>query len=75
VSETESVRVEIAFVGGQIVSANVTVSSADAIERAVNAGTGGAVQLDADDGRITVVVPQVAYAKRFARDARVGFGA
>ncbi len=73
-ADIDSVRVEVAFVGDQIVSANVTLASADALERAVTAGSGGTIQLDAEDGRITVVVPQVVYVKRFARDSRVGFG-
>ena len=73
-ADTESIRIEVAFEGGQIRGANVTVESADAIERAVAAGSGGSLQLDTDDGRVTVVIPQVAWVKRFARDAKVGFG-
>jgi hypothetical protein len=74
VADTESVRIEVAFEGGQILGANVTAESADAIERAVAVGSGGSLPLDSDDGRITVNVPQIVYVKRFARDARVGFG-
>jgi hypothetical protein len=74
VAEAEAVRIEVAFEGGQIVGATVTPASADALERAVGAGSGGTLALDADDGRITVVVPQVVYVRRFARDARAGFG-
>jgi hypothetical protein len=74
VAETESIRIEVAFEGGQILGANVTPESADAVERAVAAGASGSLPLDTDDGRITVVVPQVVYVKRFSRDARVGFG-
>ncbi|MSO57981.1 MAG: hypothetical protein EXQ77_02945 [Thermoleophilia bacterium] len=73
-AEVDSVRIEVAFEGDQILGANVTAASADALERAVNAGAGGTLQLDTDDGRLTVVVPRVIYLKRFARDARVGFG-
>ncbi len=73
-ADTESIRIEVAFEGGQILGANVTVESADAIERAVSAGAGGSLALDTDDGRITIVVPQVVFLKRLARDARVGFG-
>ena len=72
--DPESVRIEVAFEGGQIIGANVTPESADALERAVGAGSGGTLSLDADDGRITVVVPQVVYVHRFARDERPGFG-
>ena len=34
----------------------------------------GTFQLETDDGRISVVLPRVLYVKRFARDAKVGFG-
>jgi hypothetical protein len=74
VPEPESVRIEVAFEGGQIIGANVTTEAGDALERAVAAGSGGTLVLDADDGRITVVVPQVVYVRRFARDERPGFG-
>jgi hypothetical protein len=74
VPEPESVRIEVAFEGGQIIGANVTMEAGDALERAVAAGSGGTLVLDADDGRITVVVPQVVYVRRFARDERPGFG-
>jgi hypothetical protein len=74
VPEAESVRVEVAFEGGQLFGASITAESAEALERAVTAGSGGTLALDADDGRITVVVPQVVYVRRFARDERPGFG-
>ena len=72
--DPDSVRIEVAFEGGQILGATVTPASADALERAVAAGSGGTLALDADDGRITVAVPQVVYVRRFARDGRPGFG-
>lgn len=73
-SETESVRIEVAFEGGQLIGALVAPGSADALEQAVNAGAGGTLALDATDGRITVSVPQIVYVRRFARDERPGFG-
>lgn len=73
-SQSESVRIEVAFEGGQIIGANVAPATADALERAVSAGSGGTLALDADDGRITVAVPQIVYVRRFARDERPGFG-
>ena len=72
--EAESVRMELAFEGGQIIAAIVTQETADAVERALSAGSHGTLQLDTDDGRLTVLLPQVVYAKRFAREASVGFG-
>jgi hypothetical protein len=73
-ADVESVRVELAFDGGQIIAANVSPESADALERAVAATSQGTFQLDTDDGRLSVALPRVLYVKRFARDAKVGFG-
>ena len=71
----ESIRIELAFEGGQIIGATVQPETADAVERAVGAGAGGAVQLDTQDGRLTVVVPRVVYLKRYPPGSQVGFGA
>jgi hypothetical protein len=70
----ESVRVELAFAGGPILAANVTPAGADALESALSAGAEGTHVLDTDDGRVAVVLGRVVYVKRFARDAKVGFG-
>jgi hypothetical protein len=81
VASTERVRIEIAFDGGQIMSALVTSASADALEQAlgaadIRAGTGdAALSLDAEDGRYTIALQRVVYVKRFLRESRVGFGA
>ncbi|MFN0153798.1 MAG: hypothetical protein ACKVUT_05415 [Gaiella sp.] len=72
---SDSVRIEVAFDRGAVISAMVTPKVADEVEQAVSAGGAGSVQLDTDDGRVTVVVAHVVYVKRYARDARVGFGA
>ena len=71
----ESIRIELAFEGGQIIGATVEPDMADAIERAVSAGAGGTVQLDTQDGRLTVVVPRITYLKRYPPGSQVGFGA
>jgi molybdopterin-binding protein len=73
-AETESVRVELGFDGGQIMGALVTVESADSLERALADGREVVHALDANDGRYTVVVGRIVYLKRFARESRVGFG-
>jgi hypothetical protein len=81
VADTERVRVEIAFDGGQIMGAIVTAASADALEQALGAadlraGSGdAALSLEAEDGRYTIALQRVVYVKRFARESRVGFGA
>jgi len=73
VAENVFVRIEIGLDGGQILSGLVTPASADALERSLNAGEGGALSLEAQDGAILLVLPRVLYAKRFARETRVGF--
>jgi hypothetical protein len=81
VAEAERVRIEIAFDGGQIMSALVAPASANALEEALGsadlrAGTGeAALSLDAEDGRYTIALQRVVYVKRYARESRVGFGA
>lgn len=67
------VRVEIGFEGGQILSWLVKPDSADALERKLSAGGSGTLSLEAQEGTITLVLDRVLYAKRFAREARVGF--
>jgi hypothetical protein len=74
VAENEQVRIEVAFEGGQIMGALVSVASADALERALASDDEPALTLDAADGRYTVAVQKVVYVKRFARESRVGFG-
>jgi hypothetical protein len=69
----DGVRVEIGFEGGQVVGGFVDVSSADQLERALHEDGPRVVVLDSEDGPIHVVVPEVAYFKRFSRASRVGF--
>ena len=47
--------------------------TADALERAVNAGAGGMLELATTDGRLTVSVPRVVYVKRYTKGAQPGF--
>ena len=47
--------------------------TADAVERAVTAGAGGTIALDANDGRITVALSRVVYLKRYTRGTQPGF--
>jgi hypothetical protein len=71
----ERVRVEIGFDGGQVVGAFIDASSAEQLERALHEDGPRVVVLASDDGPYHVVVPRVAYFKRFSRASRVGFGA
>jgi hypothetical protein len=74
VVDSESVRIELAFAGGPILSAAVTPAGADALERAFASGSQSTLQLDTTDGRLDVALGSVVYVKRFARDSQVGFG-
>jgi hypothetical protein len=74
VVEKESIRIEIAFNGGQIMAAMVSPGTADEFEAALADGRDGTFPLDASEGRYSVVLPHVVYVKRFARESRVGFG-
>jgi hypothetical protein len=67
------IRVELGFSGGQILSWLVTPESADALDRQLTGGGSGTLALDAQEGTITIVLDRVLYAKRYAREARVGF--
>jgi hypothetical protein len=71
----DGVRVEIGFEGGQVVGGFVTAASADQLERALHEDGPRVVVLDSEDGPVHVVVPEVAYFKRFSRASRVGFAA
>jgi hypothetical protein len=73
-AEAESVRVEVGFDGGPGLSALVTVQGADALETALQNGKDGTHQIDATDGRYTIVLQRVVYVKRYARESKVGFG-
>jgi hypothetical protein len=53
----------------------VAPQAAEAVERAVNAGAGGTVEIETDDGRIAIVVPRVVYLKRFTKGSQPGFAA
>ncbi len=73
-AELDSVRIEIAFKGGQIMAAMVPPAIADGLESALADGGDGTFALDASEGRYSVVLRHVVYVKRFARESRVGFG-
>ena len=72
-AEEHDIRIEVGFEGSQIMSALVTSDAADQLEAALDAGKGGTLVLDAEDGRYTVALGRVVYLKRFAREGRLGF--
>jgi hypothetical protein len=75
VASRERVRVEVGFRGGQVFGSFVTPESADQLERALHEDGPRVVVLDTEEGPYHVVVPEVAYLRRFNRASRVGFTA
>jgi hypothetical protein len=73
-AENERVRVEVGFQGGQVVGGFVEPGSAEELERALHTDGPRVVVLQTEDGPYHVVVPTVAYFRRFNRASRVGFG-
>ena len=71
----ERARIEIGFDGGQIMGALVETASIEQLEQALAQGGDGTIALEADDGQYIVALQRIVYVKRFAREARVGFGA
>jgi hypothetical protein len=72
--ETERVRIEISFDGGQGLGALVSTSTAEQLERSLASSSDGAFEFEAEDGHYTVVLRRVVFVKRFLREGRVGFG-
>jgi hypothetical protein len=75
VADGERVRVEVGFEGGQVIGGFVDAESADQLERALHEDGPRVVVLQTEDGHYHVVVPRVAYFRRFSRASRVGFAA
>ena len=72
-ADDERVRVELGFEGGQVIGGFVDVASADALQKALHEDGPRVVVLQSEDGPYHVVVPRVAYFRRFSRASRVGF--
>lgn len=71
-AETERVRIEVGFEGGQVMSAFVEIEAADALEKSLDTGV-GTFQIEAENGRYTIALARIVYVKRFSREGRVGF--
>jgi hypothetical protein len=71
----DNIRIELGFEGGQILSVLVPTGAAEELERQLESGNESAFGIDAEGVRYTVILRRVDYMKRFAREARVGFGA
>ena len=73
-AERERVRLEIAFEGGQALTVSVPAATADDLDRALANGDAESLSFEAEDGRYTVAVRKIVFAKRFLREGPVGFG-
>lgn len=73
-TDTDRIRIEIAFEGTQVLNVHVPTTTAEDLDRAL-AGQHESLSFEAEDGRYTINVAKVVYVKRFARESRVGFGA
>ncbi|HEU0303402.1 MAG TPA: hypothetical protein VFR32_02360 [Gaiellaceae bacterium] len=73
-AEPAIARIEIGFEGGDVLSVRVPVDDADALDAALRARDDAVCELRGEDGRFLVVLGRVLYVKRYAREARVGFG-
>jgi hypothetical protein len=72
-AEAVLARVEIGFQGGDVLAMRVPVEDADALDAALKTRDDDVCELRGEDGRFIVVLSQVLYVKRYAREARVGF--
>ncbi len=71
--ETKKVRIEIGFVGGQMMSSLVTSKSAAELETALGKSETATLLLDSSEGPFTVVLAHVVYVKRFPPEGQIGF--
>ena len=71
--ESKRVRIEIGFVGGQMMSSLVSSKSATELEEALSKSATATLTLDSSEGPFTVVLSQVVYVKRFPPEGQIGF--
>jgi hypothetical protein len=71
--ERKSVRIEIGFVGGQMMSSLVTGKSATELEEALGKSAAPTLMLESNEGPFTVVLAHVVYVKRFPPEGQIGF--
>jgi hypothetical protein len=71
--QSDRIRVEVAFEGGQVVGGLVAAEVLDGLRSAL--GNGSAVfDLETEDGTYVVAINKVVYLKRFSRETQIGFG-
>ncbi len=73
-SDSNSVRIQVAFEGGQSVSANVSQEVADALGAAL-AASDAVFELGTEDGTYLLAVGKIVYVRRSDRETQIGFAA
>ena len=71
--ESKKVRIEIGFVGGQMMSSLVSSKSANELEENLSKSEAATLTLDSSEGPFTVVLAHVVYVKRFPPEGNIGF--
>ena len=69
-----SVRIQVAFEGGQSVGANVSSDVADALSAAL-AASEAVFEVRTDDGTYVLSLGKVVYLRRSDRETQIGFAA
>jgi len=70
----ESVRIQVAFEGGQSVDANVSQEVADGLAAAL-AASEAVFELPTEDGTYLLSLGKVVYVRRAERETQIGFAA
>jgi hypothetical protein len=74
-TDTDRIRIDIAFDGQQVLSVLVPLQTAEDLDRALAGDHDSSYSFEAEDGRYTIVPRRVVFVKRYGRESRVGFGA
>jgi hypothetical protein len=69
-----TIRVQVAFEGGQSVGANVSQEVADALGAAL-AASQPTFELETEDGTYVLALAKVVYVRRTSRETQIGFAA
>ncbi len=69
-----SVRIQVAFEGGQSVGANVSQEVADGLAAAL-AASEAVFELPTEDGTYLLALAKVVYVRRSERETQIGFAA
>jgi hypothetical protein len=72
-ASADHVHLDIGLEGGSTLTVVVSLREADSLEERLRKGDSGVSELEAEDGRILVVLSHVLYVRRHARGSRVGF--